>query len=179
MSKKLIIMTDIGDTIIDETTEIRKRSLRRPEGIVQTAQCIPGAKETMLKLYDAGYTIVMVADGYTESFHNTMKLNGLDHIFSAWITSEQVGIQKPSAHMFEAAMDAMHLTDSDKPRIIMVGNHVRKDIGGANRFGIRSVQIDWSKRHPYIPSCAEEQPTYLIHTPEELFPLCEKLESEL
>lgn len=50
MQKKLIIFTDIGDTIINEGTEVREI----PEGVVLRAGCIPGAKETMLKLFDEG-----------------------------------------------------------------------------------------------------------------------------
>ena len=81
MKKKLIIFTDIGDTVIDESTEVRKV----PYGVVYEADCIPGAKETMLSLYEQGYTIVMVADGLEQSFRNTMKGNGLDHVFSEWV----------------------------------------------------------------------------------------------
>ena len=100
MNKKLIIFTDIGDTIIDETTEVRKV----PYGVVYSAEGLPGARETFLDLYQQGYKIVMVADGLEKSFHNTMEGNGLDHIFSEWVISEQLGIEKPSALMFSTAM---------------------------------------------------------------------------
>ena len=68
MTPSLIIFTDIGDTIIDESSEIRNE----PYGVVLRASCIPGARETMLELHRQGYPIVMVADGMVESFHNTM-----------------------------------------------------------------------------------------------------------
>ena len=129
--KRLIIFTDIGDTIIDESTEVRNA-----EDIVIHADCIPGAKETYLRLHEMGYTIVMVADGLTQSFRNTMKENGLSHIFAAWIISEEVGEDKPSPKMFAAAMEKMRLTEADKSRILMIGNNVKRDIRGANRFGI-------------------------------------------
>ena len=135
MEKKLIIFTDIGDTIIDETTEVRKQQY----GVVYSANCIPGAKETFLSLYQQGYRIVMVADGLEQSFRNTMKENGLDHVFSEWVISEQLGVEKPNALMFETAMGRMGLTDSDKKRVIMVGNNLKRDMVGANRFGILSA----------------------------------------
>ena len=84
MDHKLIVFTDIGDTIIDEGSEIREI----PEGVVLRADCIPGARQTMLKLYEEGYVIAMVADGLTESFHNTMTQNVLEHIFAAKSISE-------------------------------------------------------------------------------------------
>lgn len=173
--KQLIIFTDIGDTVIDESTEVRKV----PCGVVYHADCISGAKETMLSLYERGYTIVMVADGLTESFHNTMSENGLSHIFSEWIISEEVGVEKPDALMFETAMTRMGLTERDKTRIIMVGNNVERDVAGANRFGIRSVHLCWSKRHPFEPQVSDEIPDYVIYTPNELLPLVEMLENEL
>ena len=168
--KNLIIFTDIGDTIIDEGTEERDEN-----GVVVWAECIPGARETTLRLYEAGYTIAMVADGLVKSFHNTMDQHGLSPVFSAWIISEAVGEEKPSAKMFEAAMEALGLTKADKSRIIMVGNNVARDMRGAGRFGIRSVLLDWSDRRSFEPQMPEDVPTYRIHTPEELFELAERL----
>lgn len=173
--KKLIIFTDIGDTIIDEGTEVRKVH----EGVVYHASCIPSAKETMLALYEKGYTIAMVADGLVESFDNTMRENGLSHIFAAKAISEEVGAEKPSAIMFETALRRLGLTGADKGRIIMVGNNVARDIAGAKRFGIRSVQLVWSDRHPTVACCDDEVADYQIHSPTELLELAEKLEREL
>lgn len=134
--KRLVIFTDIGDTIIDQGTELRDE-----EDVVYHAACIPGARETMLSLYVQGYPIVMVADGLAQSFKNTMHENGLSHIFSAWIISEIIGVDKPDERMFSAAMERMGLTEADKPRIIMVGNNLSRDVLGANRFGITSVHL--------------------------------------
>ena len=172
--KKIILFTDIGDTIIDEGTEIRDEG-----GTVIHACCIPGAKETMRTLYEAGYPIVMVADGTVQSFHNTMTENGLDDIFSARIISEAVGAEKPDGRMFRAAMDALGLTDADRGRIVMVGNNVKRDIPGANRAGLRSVLLTWSNRRPFDEDGPDEHPDYKIAKPEELIPLLERLEEEL
>ena len=170
--KRLIIFTDIGDTIIDEGTEVRN-----DQGVVIHASCIPGAKETYLRLHEAGYAIVMVADGLAQSFRNTMEENGLDSIFSAWIISEAVGEDKPSPKMFSAAMAAMNLKEADKGRILMIGNNVSRDIRGANRFGLISVLLDWSKRRPFTEELPEDHADYRIHTPEELLALAEQLEN--
>ncbi len=175
MDKQLIIFTDIGDTIIDEMTEVRKV----PFGVVYSAKCIPGARETFLSLYEQGYTIVMVADGLERSFHNTMEENGLDHIFSEWVISEQIGVEKPNRLMFETAMKRMGLTEEDKCRVIMVGNNLSRDIVGANRFGIRSVHMCWSGRYPDSGSTPEEEPTWRIHEPAELLAIAEELEKQL
>ena len=173
--KKLIIFTDIGDTVIDEGTEVRRPNDR----VVYGADCIDGAKETLLELHARGYTVVMVADGLVKSFRNTMEQNGLDHIFADWIISEEVGDHKPAAIMFQTAMDRMGLTDADKGRVIMVGNNLARDIVGANRFGIGSVHFCWSPRYPHEASTPEEEPTYRIRDIRELLELAERLESTL
>lgn len=173
--KKLVIFTDIGDTIIDEGTEVRKV----PAGVVCHANCIPGAKEAMLALYESGHTIIMVADGLKESFCNTMQENGLSHIFAGKVISEELGKEKPAPEMFEMALKLSGLTQADKKRVIMVGNNLSRDILGANRFGIPSVHFCWSPRYPHTASKSEEEPTYRIYSPQELVALVEKLESSL
>lgn len=175
MEHKIVIFTDIGDTVINEGTEVRKV----PCGVVYDAQCIPGARETMLTLYDRGYTIVMVADGLVESFDNLMRINGLSHIFAARSISEEHGVEKPDQIMFQSALERAGLTDADKGRIIMVGNNLKRDIVGANRFGITSVFLDWTDRYPKEPETEEETPRYRIHKPEELLTLVEQLERTL
>ena len=175
MKRNLIIFTDIGDTIVNEGTEVKVPGTE----LVLRADCIPGAVKTMRRLYDEGYPILMVADGLVRSFHNTMTQNGLDDIFSAHIISERVGEQKPSPKMFQAAMDAAGLTEADKKRIIMVGNNIRRDVLGANRFGIRSVLLTWSPRYNYTAETPEMEPHYRIAAPEELLDLVHRLEDRL
>ena len=175
MSKKLIVFIDSGDTLVNEGTEYRNEG----SPIVQSCELIDGAKEMLLTLKERGYTIELVADGYTQSFDTSYGQHGLENIFDARTISEEVGEKKPSQAMFETAMKLLHLTDEDKKRIIMVGNNLERDIVGANRFGITSVFIKWSLRYPMEPKNEEEVPDYIIHKPLELLDLVEKLEAEL
>ena len=174
MQKKLIIFTDSGDTIIDEGTEMCNE-----DGIVVHAELIPGAGETLKALYDAGYIIAMVADGEEQSFTNVYEENGLGYCFHTRTISQIVGRQKPSQQMFQDAMEKNHLTEEDKKRIVMIGNNVRKDVAGANRFGITSILIDWSPRYDMNPADKWERPDHTVHEPEELLALVERLEAEL
>lgn len=173
MDKRLIVFTDSGDTFIDEGTEVRDEN-----GIVITAEMIPGAKEVLKELYDDGYLIAMVADGEEQSFTNVYQYHGLADCFQTRSISEIVGVQKPEAAMFEDAMRKNNLTAADKKRIVMIGNNIKKDIAGANRFGITSILIDWSPRYDMIPKEADEMPDYIVHEPKELIPLLEKLNKE-
>ncbi len=173
-SKRLIIFTDCGDTIIDEGTQVYD-----DRHIVQQADFIPGADRVLCRLHEEGFTIVAVVDGEVESFGNVFRKNGLACCFDAWIISETVGVQKPAPIMFETAMEKMGLTEADKPRIIMVGNNLKKDVAGANRMGLTSVWLDWSPRYFHTVEEPDWQPDYTIHTPEELIPLVHRLNEEL
>src|SRR6476661_1946811 len=115
--KKLILFLDSGDTIVDESSEIRD-----DEGIVISAKLIPGAEVMVKTLFERGYTLVMVADGDAQSFKNIYKQHGLYYYFAAMIYSENVKASKPSPRMFKAAAGAIELNEGDYSRIAMVGN---------------------------------------------------------
>ena len=173
MKKNLIIFTDSGDTIIDESTQVyddRETVLR--------ADFIPGAGEVLKQLKDEEYRIALVADGTWESFQNVYRENGLGYCFEEWIVSEVVGEQKPARSMFDTAMEKMGLTDADKPFIVMIGNNLKKDVAGANRYGITSVWLDWSPRYFHTVEEPDWQPDYTVKTPEELKALIEELEKK-
>lgn len=172
MRKRLILFTDCGDTIIDEETQIRNEKTQ----IVERADFIPGADVVLKSLYEEDYRIAMVADGEVESFRNIFEQNGLGYCFEKRIISEEVGIQKPDRLMFQTAMERMGLTDQDKTNVVMIGNNLKKDIAGANRFGITSVWLDWSPRYFHTVEEPDWCPDYTVKTPEELKELIDQLE---
>ncbi len=174
MNKNLIIFTDSGDTIIDEGTQVFDE-----KHIVTKAEFIPGADEVLKTLYDEGYRIALVADGEWDSFQNVYRENGLGYCFEQWIVSEVVGEQKPARSMFDTAMEKMQLTDADKSHIIMIGNNLKKDVAGANRYGLTSVWLDWSPRYFHTVEEADWQPDYTVKTPDELLELVHNLEQKL
>ncbi|MDR1108341.1 MAG: HAD family hydrolase [Spirochaetaceae bacterium] len=171
MKKQIILFIDSGDTLVDEATEIFDA-----EGMVIKADLIAGAAEALRAIHNEGYTIGLVADGNNRSFDNVYAQHKLRDCFDAWVVSETVGIQKPAPEMFQAAMEQLSLSDSDKHRIVMVGNNLQRDISGANRFGIVSIWIDWSPRYPRESNGEDEIPDYVIHTPQELPLLLRDLE---
>lgn len=171
--RNLIIFTDSGDTLIDEGSEVRKEE----GGVVYAAEFIPGAEETLRELKARGYRMVLVADGLKESFDRIYAQHHMEDIFEKRAVSETIGEEKPSAKMFETAMKLMGLKEEDKKRIIMVGNNIKRDIVGANRFGIHSVLMAWSPRYCMVPETEEETPEYRIEKPVQLLELVERLEN--
>lgn len=174
-NKKLIIFTDSGDTLVDESTEYRREGSQ----VVESALLIPGAREALITLRERGFVLELVADGLAQSFDNVYRQNGLEDIFARRTISELVGAEKPAPEMFRTAMEKLGLGEKDKSRIIMVGNNLKRDIVGANRFGLTSVLMAWSPRYCMEPAEREETPDYIIREPSELVELAERLEREM
>lgn len=170
MDKPFTVFFDSGDTLIDESTEIRNE-----QGIVVSAQLHEGSKELLLALKSSGYLLALVADGEVESFQNMYRQHGLEDIFLARAVSQALPERKPAAVMFQTAMDQLGLKDSDKGRVAMVGNNLIRDVVGANRFGITSILYAWSPRYDRTPKNQEETPDHVVHTPQELLSLLHKL----
>lgn len=175
MERKLIILIDSGDTLVDEGSEYRKEGSQ----VVEHAELIDGAKETLRELKKRGFVIELVADGLVESFDHVYRQHNLEDIFTVRTISEELGKEKPASEMFQTAMDRLGLKEEDKKRIIMVGNNLKRDIVGANRFGITSVLVSWSPRYSMIPENEEEIPDYTISSIRELVELAERCDETL
>ncbi len=169
------IFLDCGDTLIDERTE---RKVPGSE-VVLSGELIPGAGAMVEALKAAGHRLVLVADGPRQSFVNLLGQHGLWDQFDAHIISEDVGVLKPDARMFDAALSAMGLTRGDARHVVMVGNNLERDIRGANALGITSVLMAWSTLRARDAATGADHPDYRIPSPRELPVLIDSIELAL
>lgn len=168
------VLLDSGDTLVDEGTEIRLPGSE----VVTAAELIPGAGEMVRALVDHGVPLGLVADGWRASFENVLGTqHGLIDCFDAVAISEGVGAVKPAAAMFERALTGLGVgPDRDeRARVVMVGNHLERDIAGGNALGLISVWMDWAPRRPKAPASELERPQHRITSPSELIPLLDRL----
>ena len=170
--RRHVILFDCGDTLIDEGTEVRDE-----RGVVVRASLIPGAKKTVRELIRKGFTVGLVADGIRESFERMLKHHGIWPLLSAVAISDDLGVPKPDERMFKHALDQLGIAAEEYDSVIMVGNHLSRDIKGANRLGIISVWLDWAPRREKVPADEEERPNFTIKEPTQLLSLIERLES--
>ena len=173
MKRKLVVFFDSGDTIVDESTEVRDE-----RGIVVKAELHDDGGELLRQLKNDGFTLALIADGEVESFKNIYEQHGLSDVFTTRIISEVMPDRKPAACMFQGAMDALGLTDADKSHVVMIGNNLPRDILGANRFGIMSVLYDWSPRYDMTAKNQDEIPDYRVSTRDELYTLLLDLDAK-
>ena len=158
--KDLILCFDCGDTLVDESTQTFAEN-----GDVLPALPIPGVEESLRAFKAEGYRMALIADGRVASFQNILKGLDLWDLFDAHIISEAVGVEKPDARMFEAALRALGLTQSDAPRVLMFGNNIERDIVGANEMGMLSALLTYSPRYRMTPQSPAETPAYQTSTP--------------
>lgn len=167
----LAVCLDCGDTLIDESTEIKT------DGDVSLgAKLIPGADKLMHQLKDRGYPLALVADGPAATFYNNLHPHGLYDLFDVYSISEQVGVHKPDSKIFLHALNQLNIQEQDYGRVIMVGNYLARDIKGANQLGLISVWLDWAPRRPKTPAEPMEEPDYTITSPGALLRVIDLLE---
>ena len=168
----LAICLDCGDTLVDEATEIKDEN-----EVTQRADLIPGAAAMVEGIKALGYPLALVADGPAGTFHNVLGYYQLLTHFDALAISGEVGVSKPDARMFRHALDQLQIGADAYERVVMVGNHLSRDIKGANALGIISVWLNWSPRRSKIPADSLEVPRYTIQSPVEFLPLLEQIEA--
>jgi len=165
------ICFDFGDTLADEATEEKDAA-----GVTLRADLIPGAAELIRTLKRRGYPLALVADGFPGTYRNVLTQHAIYDCFDAFAISEEIGVCKPEARMFTYALDLLDVPPADYAHTMMVGNHLERDIKGANRLGMISVWIDWAPRRAKIPADDSEIPRFTIRTPHELLAVIEAIE---
>lgn len=174
VSNLLAICFDFGDTLVDEATEVKG-----PSATTLYAELIPGAEALIREIKKRGYPIALIADGRPGTYLNVLSHYNLYSLFDAVAVSELVGVAKPDPQLFIAALNQLGISPQDYSRCVMVGNHLARDIRGANNLGMISVWIDWAPRRSKIPADQSEVPQYTIKKPLDLLDLLPVLEKKL
>lgn len=170
----LAVCFDFGDTLADEATEVKDETQT-----TLRAELIPGAGAVVRELKRRGYRLALVADGRPGTYFNVLSQHGLYELFEVLAISEEVGVEKPEGKIFLHALEQLGIGREDFGRTMMVGNHLERDIRGANAVGMISVWLDWSPRRSKTPRDAGETPQYTIRMPMELIELVEDIERGL
>jgi putative hydrolase of the HAD superfamily len=169
----LAICLDCGDTLIDEGTEVKTE-----HDVSLRADLIPGAAELMHELKRRGYPLALVGDGPVPTFQNNLEPYGLYELFDAVSISRAVGVSKPHPDIFHHALVQLGIEEKDYDRVVMVGNHLARDVKGANELGMISIWLDWAPRRHKTPRDASEVPDHTIQTPLELLSVLDRLEQD-
>ena len=85
-------------------------------------------------------------------------------------------MQKPHPLIFQLALQALAIPQSDYGRVAMVGNNLERDVVGANCLGLISVFFHWNNRRRSRPRKVEEKPSYTVSSSQELVSLITSLD---
>jgi phosphoglycolate phosphatase-like HAD superfamily hydrolase len=167
------IFFDLGDTIMDEATEIKDT-----QGTTQSVELIEGMADALHWLYARHYRLALVADTRPGTPVNVLRQHGLLELFEVLSISEEVGAEKPHPDLFLHALQGMHIPEQEYPQVLMVGNNLERDILGANRLGLRSVYFHTHDRRRSIVLNPQEAPRHTVTSARELLDLVEALSVE-
>lgn len=116
---------------------------------------------TVLESFVGRYPMTIVSNGVPDLQNQKLEATGLRHYFETVVVSSDVGIGKPDPKIFHRAIELLGVAASE---VVMVGNSLPRDVGGAKRAGIRAI---WLNR-PGDPPDVDVTPDAEIRTLEEL-----------
>ncbi|MDO2947690.1 pyrimidine 5'-nucleotidase [Aeromonas simiae] len=141
----------IGEQVARCPLELNKLFL---EQIVALSRPLDGVLETLTRLRrHVGMGII--TNGFSAPQRGRLARHALESWFSPLVISDEVGVAKPRAAIFEHALKALPVRDP--ARVLMVGDNPQTDIGGAAAAGLATCWFD-----PHF-SEAECHPTHRIH----------------
>jgi putative hydrolase of the HAD superfamily len=119
----------------------------------------PDTVPALLKLRDLGYKLGIITDGISVKQWEKLIRLGLQHFFHSVTISSDFGKEKPDPELFRIAIKKSGCKPEET---VMLGDRLDKDISGANKAGMVTVQIMKSKYKKAKPKNASEEPDYVI-----------------
>lgn len=98
----------------------------------------PEVPETLARLREEGFALV-VASNWDVSLHDVLERTGLDVRLDGVVTSAEVGVAKPDARLFAAALSVAGVGADEA---LHVGDSVEEDVEGALRAGLDAAWLD-------------------------------------
>lgn len=126
-------------------------------------RAVPGANELLAALKQAGVSIVVVTNNLTAEQRAKLAGCGLDVHVDHLITSEDVGVMKPHARIFDVALAAAGVTAHEA---VMIGDAWHIDVAGARAAGLRAVwlnRLGAASPDPSVPELRALEPLEEVH----------------
>ncbi len=130
----------------------------------------PDTVPTILSLRDRGYKLGVITEGRSVKQWEKLIRLGLQHFFHTVVISEEIKRQKPDEEIFRTAAKRAGCHPEEA---VMVGDRLDKDIIGAKKAGMVTVQIMKGKYCEHKPESKDEEPDYVIPTLKELLKILE------
>jgi putative hydrolase of the HAD superfamily len=129
-------LLDAAAGVPANASELARRYRERYES---AWQAVPGAIALAAALKRAGVALVIVTNNVTSEQRLKLDRCGLRPHVDALITSEDVGVTKPDARIFETALAAAGVGPAEA---VMLGDSWLTDVSGARAAGVRAVWLN-------------------------------------
>lgn len=127
-----------------------------------------GALEMLVALREHGLKTAIISNGHSDVQSAKIEITGLRDFVDRVVISEDVGLRKPDARIFQLAAERLGVTPAS---CIFVGDNPEADVRGAEVAGMRGVFYAAGTSWPdTLPS-----PKYSIGSFAEVLPLIEAL----
>jgi putative hydrolase of the HAD superfamily len=116
------------------------------EAYMARRQIVPGALELLQALRARGMLTVVVSNNMLDEQEAKLRFLGLRELVDLLVVSEVVGVPKPDARIFQAALA---LAGCGVGQAVMLGDSWQNDIAGARALGMRAVWLNrFGAPHP-------------------------------
>lgn len=113
---------------------------------------LDGSKE-LLEYLKPKYKLHIITNGFEEVQHTKMNNAGILEYFETITTSEEAGVKKPNALIFQKALEK---SNARPDKSVMVGDNYIADIRGAENYGLRTIYFDYYKKGEVKPAIQVE-----------------------
>lgn len=95
--------------------------------------------EDVLSYLKSKYVVAAASNAQYAQQINRLKISGLYPYFDYLFMSEDLGVSKPSTQFFDKCVEKLNV---DKGNVVMIGDSLFADIGGAKNSGISAIWFD-------------------------------------
>ena len=130
-----MVLDEYGISDIDLADSFGKEYIRQSP---LKTELIPFSIKILKYLSDK-YQLHIITNGFNEVQFIKLDSSGLKEYFDVIVTSEQVGVNKPDARIFNYALNQAKAKAEES---IMIGDNLSIDILGARKVGMHSVYFN-------------------------------------
>lgn len=100
---------------------------------------VEGAFEILEYLYDKGYKLHILSNGFKEVTHKKCELSGIQNYFQTITSADEINIRKPQPEIYDYALKKANAKKEDS---MMIGDDWIADVEGGKSFGLEVVFFD-------------------------------------
>lgn len=146
-SRRKIVSLALKDCGVDDVEFANRIADRYSEMKEEMLYVFPGAKETIMKLREAGYKLALVTNGSSSSQRHKIEKFGLTELFDNVLIEGEQKVGKPETEIYVRAIEALGISPGEA---WMVGDNLEWDVIAPQSIGIMGVWINPLNRPNYL-----------------------------